>query len=239
MTVLITGGENSLSLELKKIYSNALIPTKELDLSNKANIESFFKKNKFDTIIHNESLLNVRLCEDEKELALKVNVTHTKNLVDVLQNKNCNIQFLHISTPCIFDGFDGMYAESSPAKPVNFYGQTRLMAEKEVSKLSNYSILRTNYVSKEKWPYPKAFSDRFGTYLFPKQVAQGIYDIQTDGKKGIIHIVGDRKISMFELAKIMTPEIQSMTIDDYFGPPLTMDMSLDSKKWKKYTISIE
>ena len=33
-----------------------------------------------------------------------------------------------------------------------------------------------------------------------------------------------------------TPQIEPMTIDDYSGPPLTMDMSLDSVRWKKYKI---
>mgnify|MGYP006447264093 FL=1 len=55
--------------------------------------------------------------------------------------------------------------------------------------------------------------------------------------EGIIHIVGDKKISMFELAKFTTPNIQPMTMNDYSGPPLTKDMSLDTKRWKKYSIS--
>jgi len=42
---------------------------------------------------------------------------------------------------------------------------------------------------------------------------------------------------MLELAKITTPNVKSMTINDYSGPELTMDMSLDSEKWKKYKIS--
>jgi len=28
-----------------------------------------------------------------------------------------------------------------------------------------------------------------------------------------------------------------MTMKDYSGPPVTIDMSLDSKRWKKYKIS--
>ena len=54
---------------------------------------------------------------------------------------------------------------------------------------------------------------------------------------GIVHLVGDRKISMFELAQITTPDIKPMTIDDYEGPPLTMDMSLDTEQWKKYSLT--
>jgi len=41
---------------------------------------------------------------------------------------------------------------------------------------------------------------------------------------------------MFELAKITTPKVKPMTIDDYEGPSLTMDMSLDTERWKKYSL---
>ena len=240
MKILITGGDTSLSKELSKIYDNVLIPNlDELDLTNKKNIEEFFTKENFDVIIHNESLLNVRLCEEQKDLATKINVTSTKNLIDVIQNKIPNVQFIHLSTPCVFDGSVGMYTESSIPKPVNFYGLTRLYAEKEVQKLKQYVIIRTNYVDVMKWPYPKAFTDRFGTYLFTKQVAEGIYDVQKEGITGIIHLANNTKISMYDLAKMTTPDIEPMTIDDYSGPPVTMDMSLDSKRWKKYNILLD
>ena len=97
-------------------------------------------------------------------------------------------------------------------------------------------IIRTNFVSRKQWPYPKAFTDRFGTYLFSDQVANGIYEVIQNNLDGIIHIVGDEKISMYDLAKLTTPNIQPMTISEYSGPHLTIDMSLDSKRLKKYNI---
>jgi dTDP-4-dehydrorhamnose reductase len=240
MTILVTGGDNSLSRELEKIHKDILIPdSKELDLTNKENIKQFFSENNFDCIIHNESLMNVRECEEDKNKAEEINVTSTKNLVDVIQETNPRIEFIHLSTPCIFDGISGMFTETSIPNPVNYYGITRMDAENEVKKLQEFVIIRTNYVNKEKWPYPKAFTDRFGTYLFSKQVAQGILDIQQERIRGIIHIVSDTKISMYELAKMTTPKIEPMTINDYSGPPVTMDMSLDSTRWEKYKISLE
>ena len=41
---------------------------------------------------------------------------------------------------------------------------------------------------------------------------------------------------MFELAKYTTPYIEPMTMTEYSGPNLTIDMSLDTKLWKKYNI---
>jgi len=240
MAILVTGGDNSLSRELQIIYEDVLIPdSKELDLTNKENIKQFFLRNNFDCIIHNESLMNVRECEENKDKAVKINVTSTKNLVDIIKETNPGIEFIHLSTPCIFDGVSGMFTETSIPNPVNYYGTTRMDAEKKVKELQKFVIVRTNYVDKEKWPYPKAFTDRFGTYLFSKQVAQGIFDIQQERIRGIMHIVSDTKISMYELAKMTTPDVEPMTINDYSGPPVTMDMSLDSTKWKKYKISLE
>jgi dTDP-4-dehydrorhamnose reductase len=238
MTILVTGGDNSLSQELEKIYEEILIPdSKELDLTSKESIKQFFSRNNFDCIIHNESLMNVRECEENKSKAEKINVESTKNLVNIIQQMNSGVKFIHLSTPCVFDGKEGMYVESSIPFPVNFYGLTRMSSELIVQKLQNYCIIRTNYVSKKKWPYEKAFVDRFGTYLFTEQVAKGILDLKKENISGIVHLAGDKKISMFELAKMITPNIKPMTMVDYSGPKLNLDMSLDSKRWKKYTIN--
>ena len=129
-----------------------------------------------------------------------------------------------------------MYKETDIPYPENFYALTKLLGENEVTKLSNYLIIRTNFVAKTTWPYPKAFTDRFGTYLFAENVASGINEIICEDLNGVVHVVGDKKISMYELAKITTENILPMTINDYDGPSLTMDMSLDTERWKKYTL---
>jgi dTDP-4-dehydrorhamnose reductase len=236
--ILITGSLGSLGSELKKKFPSALTPNhNELDITNKEKVIKFFKKNKINIIIHAAAITSVRKCEEEKELTWKTNVEGTKHLVDALIQTNPNGKLIYLSTACVFDGNIGMYKESSIPYPENFYSLTKLLGEQEVKKILNHLIIRTNFTAKKKWPYPKAFSDRFGTYLFAEDVANGIKDVINSDMKGIIHIVGDKKISMFELAKITTPKIESMTINDYSGPKVTMDMSLDSERWKKYKIS--
>ena len=238
MSVLITGGSGALGTELRKIFSEALTPThQELDITNKKIVMDYIKNYDIDLIIHTAALTHIRPCEENKSLAWKTNVEGTKNLVDsVLVNKK-NMKFIYISTACVFDGHTGMYKESSIPYPENFYALTKLIGEYEVNKLPEYLIVRTNFVAKKKWPYPRAFMDRFGTYLFAQDVSRGIQDVYKENMTGYVHIVGDKKISMFELAKLTTPEIQPMTINEYSGPRLTMDMSLDTERWKKYKIS--
>ena len=237
MKSLITGGSGILGTELKKFFPDSLFPShSELDITNHEMVFDYFSKNEFDSIIHTAAMTSIRQCESEKKLSWDTNVVGTKNLVDATTEFRPNSKFIYLSTACVFDGHDGMYKESSIPSPENFYALTKLIGEQQINNLKNYLIIRTNFVGKQKWMYPKAFTDRFGTYLFAENVASGIKEIFDANIEGTIHIVGDKKLSMYDLAKITTASIQPMTIDEYQGPPLTMDMSLDTERWKKYTL---
>jgi len=237
LTILITGVTGTLGSELKKIFPDSFSPShQDFDICDSTSVKEIFTNNKIDTIIHTAALTTVRGCEENKSQAMKINVQGTKNLVEEFINSNPSGKFVYISTACVFDGHSSMYTENSIPHPENFYSLTKLLGEYLVKKLDNYIIIRTNFVGRKKWPYPKAFTDRFGTYLFANQVATGIKEIIKDGFQGIIHVVGDKKLSMFELAKMTTPNVEPMTMNDYSGPRLTIDMSLDTKCWKQYNI---
>ena len=237
MKILITGGSGILGTELKKFFPNSLFPSHSvLDITNHEMVFDYFSKNEFDLIIHTAAMTSVRQCESEKELSWSTNVVGTKNLIAATTEFRSNSKFIYVSTACVFDGHTGMYKESSVPYPENFYALTKLIGEQFVKNLKNHIIIRTNFVGKQKWMYPKAFTDRFGTYLFAENVASGIREIFDANIEGTIHIVGDKKLSMYDLAKISTPSIKPMTIDEYQGPPLTMDMSLDTERWKKYIL---
>jgi dTDP-4-dehydrorhamnose reductase len=238
MVVLITGGAGSLGIELQKVFSENISPThEELDITNKEQIKKIFQQNKINTVIHTAAITKIRECEKNKQLAWSVNVQGTKNIINEIIQSKLNINFVYVSTACVFDGHSGMYTEKSIPYPENFYSLTKLLGEFEVNQLPNSTIIRTNFVPRKPWPYEKAFTDRFGTYLFAEQVANGINDVVKEKLTGIVHVVGDKKISVFELAKMTTPQIEPMTMDDYSGPPLTIDMSLDTNRWKKYKIA--
>jgi len=237
MKTLITGGSGILGTELKKLFPNSLFPShSDLDITNNEMVFDYFSKNEFDSIIHTAAMTSVRQCESEKKLCWNSNVVGTKNLIDATTEFRSNSKFIYVSTACVFDGHTGMYKESSIPHPENFYALTKLIGEQFVKNLKNHIIIRTNFVGKQKWMYPKAFTDRFGTYLFAENVASAIREIFDANIEGTIHIVGDKKLSMYDLAKITTPSIKPMAIDEYQGPPLTMDMSLDTERWKKYTL---
>ncbi len=238
MVLLITGYPGILGRELIKAFPDSIHPThKELEIGNEDEVNRLFENYKITTIIHAAALTGIRSCEDNKDLAWKSNVKGTENLVNACLKYCPDAYLAYCSTACVFDGHGGMYNENDLPYPENFYALTKLLGEFAVRKLGDTLIIRANFVAKEPWKYPKAFEDRFGTYLYGIDVARAIKEVVDKHLQGVVHIVGDKKMSMLELAKRTSPNVIPMTIKEYSGPKLTMDMSLDTIRWKKYKIS--
>jgi dTDP-4-dehydrorhamnose reductase len=239
MKVLITGGSGALGKSLKKAFEDAYCPKHlEMDITDEEKVLKVILDYKPDVLIHTAAFVNVRGCEENKEKAQKVNVEGTQNIVNALKKLNNNCYLVYMSTACVFAGEnEKFYTEDDEPDPKNYYSLTKLEGEGVVKQYENTGIIRTNFVPKEQWRYPKAFTDRFGTYLFADGVAKGIFEVVEKREKGIIHIVGDRRMSMYELALLAgSKNVGKMTLDEYEGPPVTVDMSLSTKRWKKYKI---
>ena len=236
---LITGGSGRLGKELVKVFPEALHPTRqELDLNQASQVDNFMRTRKPDVIIHAAAVTSVPFCEENRKEAYKTNVAGTENLVNACKRYNNTCYFVLLSTACVFRGDVGGYIESDLPYPKNYYALTKLLAE-FVAKSSGlkHLVARTNFVAREKWPYPKAFVDRFGTYLFASDVARALNFVIQQNLTGIVHICGEEKMSMFELAKITTSNVEPMTLSEYHGVPLTVDMSLSSARLKPFKIS--
>ena len=239
-TVMITGSTGKLGKELLKVFPNSFAPShEELDITDKEAVFKYIQKIRPELLIHCAALTGIRECENDKESAWRVNVEGTENLVKACEKFAKTCYFVYISTACVFYGDKGEYVETDIPYPKNFYSLTKLLGEFVVkySNLKKWLIIRTNFVAREKWPYPKAFVDRYGTYLFADDLAKAIKVVLEKNYTGILHVCGNRKLSMFELAKITTPEVQPMTLEEYNGPPLTVDMSLKSVRIKPFKLT--
>ncbi len=239
MKILITGGAGALGSSLKKAFKDAYFPThKELDITDPDAVNKVILSYKPDALIHTAALVGVRECEENKQKAWLTNVEGTKNIVNAIKELNNNCYLIYMSTACVFAGEDKkFYTEYDTPSPKNYYSLTKLKGEEVAKQYENTCIIRTNFVPKTQWKYPKAFVDRFGTYLFSDGVAKGIADVCKKKEKGIIHIVGNKRLSMYELALLAgSKNIGKMTLKEYDGPSVTVDMSLSTKRWKKYKI---
>lgn len=223
--ILITGASGKLGREIVKLFPGAFTPSHaELDITDASAVDNFLWKNHIETVIHCAALTSVRLCDKERVWAYKVNVEGTFHLL------HPDIYMIYISTACVFPGnmWDLFYYEDDKPAPVNYYGFTKMEAERFVWAQGNSLIVRTNFAPRGKWPYPYAFTDRYGTYLYPDQVASKIAEIYTYKPRGIIHICGDQRFSMYEFALLEDPEVKPITLKEYQGPHLTQNMCLAS-----------
>ena len=239
MGILITGSSGALGQSLKKAFSGAFCPAHdEMNVANPDSVNKAVMDYKPDTLIHAAALVGIRECEDDKKKAWLTNVEGTQNIVNALGKLNNGCYLIYISTACVFAGEkEKYYTEEDIPSPKNYYSFTKLCGEIVTRQHENTCIIRTNFAPKTQWKYPKAFTDRFGTYLFSDNAAKGICDVWKKKEKGIIHVVGDKRVSMHELALLAgSKNVGKMTMQDYSGPALTVDMSLSTKRWKKYKL---
>jgi dTDP-4-dehydrorhamnose reductase len=231
LTVLITGGTGNLGRELVKVFPKSVHPTHaELEIIDEKAVLEYIKQIGPDELIHSAALTGVRRCENDKAGAYLTNVQATRNLVKATAKYSPSCLFVYISTASVFSCDEGGYTEEDIPNPKNFYSLTKLLGEYVVSEspLENYLILRVNFASREKYPYPKAFTDRYAAYLFSDDLAAAIKHLISGGIRGIVHVCGEERLSMFDFARITNPEVQPTTLKDYIGPPLPIDMTLRS-----------
>lgn len=240
--ILFTGGSGRLGKACKKIFPHAQYPNSlELNILKKESLENYFSKHRANVVIHLAAMAKIPFCEENKSIAYEVNVNGTRKILDISKINKVK-HFIYLNTACIFPGTDesAMEDEDSIPNPKHYYGLTKYIAE-EIAKTYNspemrVTIVRTNFTSMP-WEYPKAFTDRFGTYLFAQGVAKGLKDIiEKKPKHPIIHICGDKKISMYDYATKGGSKVEPITMADYTGTPLTKNMSITSKYWRLYRL---
>ncbi|WP_279161113.1 dTDP-4-dehydrorhamnose reductase [Thomasclavelia cocleata] len=149
---MITGSNGQLGRELIKFYSqNSSIEllctdVKDLDITKADKVKDYIIRQKPDVIINSAAYTAVDDCEDNQEVAYKVNVEGTKNLVDAIKDKN--IIFVQISTDYVFNGEKKeAYVEDDFLDPKTVYGKTKAASEKIVlENLKKYFVIRTAWL---------------------------------------------------------------------------------------------
>ncbi|MFL5787712.1 MAG: SDR family oxidoreductase [Flavisolibacter sp.] len=188
----------------------------KMDFTNKEEVSEIINKYKPDIIIHCGAISKPDECELHKENAFLVNVTGTINLLQ--QAAKWQSFFIFLSTDFVFDGKKGMYKEDDERSSVNYYGETKILAEDEVCKYRyKWTIVRTVLVygkslnsrqnivtmvasALRKGEKLNIFNDQIRTPTFVKDIAKGITTIVIKGVTGIYHISGKDILTPYEIA---------------------------------------
>jgi len=233
MRILVTGasgllGSKLVEILLRKGYAvyagynenkpKAGLPVK-LDVSNEGDVERAFEISRPEVVVHAAALTNVDACELNKELAWSINVVGTRNIVKL--SKKYSAFLIYISTDYVFKGDEGMYSESDPTEPVNYYGYTKLKGEEEVRLLEEHCIARTSVIygsipaagkvnfalwvvdKLRKGEKVRALTDQWNSPTLNVNLAEMVVEIAERRLLGTFHLAGATRISRYDFARLI------------------------------------
>lgn len=193
-----------------------------VDITDKSSVEKFVTDHPADILIHLAAFTDTNKSWEEKGntdgICYKVNVVGTKNLAEVC--KDHGIHLIHISTDFVFDGTkDGAYVEDDATAPLEWYGETKAIAEEVVKDSGvSYTIVRIAYPYRANFDnkpdlvkkiraglesgklYPQ-FSDTIITPTLIDDIARAFDKIIELKPQGVYHVTGSTSLSPYELAQ--------------------------------------
>jgi dTDP-4-dehydrorhamnose reductase len=226
----------------------------KLDISGKAQVDEAFQTIKPDVVVHAATLTDVDKCELNKELAWKVNVEGTKNIVEAA--KATGSFLIYISTDYVFGGETGRYKETDAPNPINYYGVTKLKAEEIVKTQKEYFIARPSVMygstpaagkvnfalwiieNLRKGEHVKIVTDQWNTPTLNTNLAEMTLEVIERKLTGIYHLCGATRVSRFKFAEQIADvfSLDKSLIDKVLSSEFTlsakrpMDSSLDTSK---------
>jgi dTDP-4-dehydrorhamnose reductase len=219
--VMIIGALGMLGHDLQKVFPDAelfdVFGDNILDITDENMVMKTVEAVKPDVVINAAAYTDVDGCEDNTKLSLKVN---GEALIYIARGCKMNgAKLVHYSTDYIFDGSKQEYVESDIPNPINAYGTSKLLGEKNIQEnMADFRIIRTswlfgkngkNFVEtmlslSRQMENVKVVNDQFGKPTYTVDLAQKTAEI-IDMEPGIYHITNEGVCSWYEFASAIIP----------------------------------
>lgn len=186
-----------------------------MDIVKESEVIGAVRKIRPDAVIHAAALVNADYCEDHHGEAIRINTEGTKNVARACAEAGAKM--VYVSTDYVFDGARGKYAEEDAPNPINFYGETKLAAEKVVREtLVDWAIGRVSVIYGEKMPDQrdnfviwvrdslmqgkeiKVVTDQFNSPTYAPSGADALLALIK--KEGIYHVAGPDCTNRYDFA---------------------------------------
>ncbi len=189
----------------------------DLDITDFKKTQTLVEKISPHILVHTAAISQPNDCITDKTKCWKTNVGGTRALLKGAQKAKS--YFIYISTDFVFNGMEGPYDEYARPDPVNYYGESKLLAE-EMVELSglHWAIVRTVLLYGNKVPGGrsnfvlwvkenleagkkiKVVNDQYRTPTYVEDFAKGIILVLMKHAKGIYHISGKDMCTPYTLA---------------------------------------
>ena len=212
-------------------------------------------------VVDTAAMHNVDRCEEERDLAWQVNAGSTGALARVAQD--IGARYVFVSTDFVFDGTKGPYREEDVARPVNYYGETKLAGEHAVLAASgDHLVVRPSVVfgwddtrlnfatwiltSVKDGKDVNVATDWIGSPTFADSLAAAILKLLAVPDGGVYHIAGVDALSRYDfavrLAKAFALDVGLVrpvrSADLKLKARRPADSSLSSAKAKRHRVAI-
>lgn len=205
-----------------------------LDITNLEEVLKLTEEKKPDVIINCAAYTAVDACEQNWDLAYKINAIGPRNL-SVAANK-VGAKLIHVSTDYVFAG-DGEkpYTEFDDVAPKSAYGKTKLEGERFVEKLAErYFIVRTAWLYGEGKNFVKTMlrlsetneevsvvNDQIGSPTSASELAKMIHHLEPTENYGLFHGTCEEYCSWADFAREIfklagkNTRVKSITSEEY------------------------
>ncbi len=225
---LIFGAGGMLGTELCAVFPNSVkLKHTDIDIRDREKVIGYIKSKRPDVVINAAAYTAVDDCEDNQDLAFDVNGKAPGYIAEACALMGAKL--MHYSTDYIFNGSKKEYIESDIPDPINAYGSSKLIGEKNIiEKMDNYMIVRTswlygthgkNFVDtmlmlSGKMDAVKVVDDQFGKPTYAFDLAMKTKEI-LNHPPGIYHITNEGVCSWFEFASAIIKNVVPCTSDEF------------------------
>ena len=176
MRIVITGHKGQLGTALRKaLVDKPLLglDLPDIDIANPDSVIPAVVHFRPDVVIHTAAMTNVDGCEQDPDLAFRVNVLGSQNVALACQRTGATM--VHVSTNEVFDGKLGRpYYEWDAPSPLSVYARSKAAAEFYVR-----TLLHRFYIVRTAWLYGRRGSN-FVTKIMAVADKQGALRVVTD-----------------------------------------------------------
>ncbi len=188
-----------------------------VDLTDADSVRETITRVRPDWVINAAAEAGVDRCERDPDLARRVNVCGTRNLVRACEDAATGL--VTVSTNYVFDGLAGPYAETDPTNPVNVYGRTKLDAEVLLLASSCRAVVvrtavlygyradcRPNFVT---WALDsllrgetiRVVTDEWANPTHVDELAVFLLGLCRGDFRGVVHFAGPEYLSRYEMVR--------------------------------------
>lgn len=247
MKVLLTGVQGQVGSAAEKILQrqghDVYAPTIDtLNLKDPSSVLSAFDTFHPDAVLHCAAYTAVDKAESEQELCWQINAEGTRLISQLCDRYSAKL--VTVSTDYVFSGDNQTPWSEIPSEgpPLNYYGLSKLEAERHVQKMHSpwviartqwvYSTVGHNFVKTilrltQSNPYLKVVSDQIGSPTYAPHLAKTLCDLTLGDATGFFHVTNDGYCSWHTFA---TEIVKRYSIDIPVKPVASDEFPTPAKR---------